>query len=160
MAMDKTDQRLVNGLIISVVAFGVLYFWPEGWIFDGLSSLLSKQESARAALENKGSDYAKHYAPMQQVHFGKNGDPIVSQDDSAPIAGLKLLYEDAKKYTGEQVDLRETANRIDFPAWTKVADTEVDAGVYFRKIWDKHKLTVVTACTNSNVGLDDEDLVG
>ena len=48
MALDKTDSRLVNGAIMATVIFGVVYFWPAGWLgMSGYSALAEQETSAR-----------------------------------------------------------------------------------------------------------------
>ena len=157
MALDKTDQRLVNGAIIGAVIFGVVYFWPAGWLgLTGYAALADQEASARAQLKTTGVNYDTYHSPIQPVHYGERGEPNISTGDDHPIEGLKRLYEDANLFTKEKIEEKQSANRIAFPTWTVTDDR--DPGVYFRRIWENHRNVVEIACKNAKVELDDANI--
>ncbi len=157
MALDKSDQRLVNGAIIGAVIFGVVYFWPAGWLgLAGYSALAEQESNARANLKTTGGNYDTYHSPIQPVHYGERGEPNISSGDDHPIEGLKKLYDDANEFTKAKIEEKQSANRIAYPTWTET--DERDPGLYFRKTWENHRNVVEIACKNAHVEVDDADI--
>ncbi|HLX63610.1 MAG TPA: hypothetical protein VKX17_20235 [Planctomycetota bacterium] len=163
MAMDATDKKLINGLIVGAILVAVLYFYPFGWPFDGYGEMLAKQEAARVTLKSVEKDYAPHYGPLLPAHFGQSGeiDPNTLLSDSAAISELDRLYKEANAFVANQIDEKQKSNRIAFPEWTDVPKEfqhSTLAGHYFRSIWEKDRNKMVDLCVSANVELDDHDI--
>jgi len=158
MALDKSDKRLVNGLILAVVFFGVVYFWPGWFGVDGISGAYERLAERRASLKSAGSTFSQFYAPMQPAHFGEVGEQSIVTADVAPISGLKKIYDDANDVTNQFIRIKKKANRMVFPYWTDIPENERNPGSYFRLVWDDKRFKVAQRCQNANVELDATDI--
>lgn len=160
MALDQTDKRLVNGLIVGAVLLGVIYFWPWDFPFTGWQKQLELQDSARQSLVATNAKYAKAHPPMQPVHFGeKSMEPFKDEGDVALVKDLQRIYKDANKVTEDYIKVKQAANKIKFPDWTEIPENEMSSpGTYFRKTWETHKVVVDFECKKNFVELDDAQI--
>src|ERR1043165_7720416 len=162
MAMDSTDRKLVNGLIVTAVLAGVLYFYPFGWPIEGYQKLMEKENVAREQLTNADKSYTPFYGQIRKIYYdGRDTKDTEKQvSEAVPMNKLKLLYKQANEFHEQQIEAKKASDRIAFPSWTDIpeADKRIP-GHYFRFIWEKHQRKVEIDCKNANVELADQDIV-
>lgn len=160
MPLDQTDKKLINGLIVSVVLFGVVYFWPWDTPFTGYSKQAELLESARGSLTTTAGKYAQTHPALRQVHFGGSGsaDTLPPDGELFLLSKLKGRFGEANKVTQQYIDVKQLSNKINFPEWTDIPEGTRNAGEYFRNIYEKHILLVENECKGNGIELDDRRL--
>lgn len=164
MPMDRTDHLLIKGIIFFAILALVMYFYPFAWPFEGYQTKAQKVRDYELRLKEMSRDYGKHHTlPAPTVwRTGGPGEevpiPSVHENDRRHTAELIEEYSEKIDRLKELIEKKQDDNRIQFPSWTKIPNSERNPGVYFTRKYFQVRDEVKDATRRSNVDLDDPNI--
>ena len=155
MPMDDTDKRLVNGLMwIAAVCLGA-YFLP----YFGYQEQQREEERQRDTLIETDKQYRRMYPDMHPAHRGQTTAEEVLDADGVPLAELNASFTKGNKELDVDIDKKEKASRMNFPDWTNIPlDWRKEEGLYFKDIFEKHKIAIGNELRLNQVSCDDDQI--
>jgi len=154
MPLDRTDSRLLKGLIFFALLGLVFYFF----IYRDQTEAVKKSSDD---FSKTGEELVKYYDTNDSLKAAYD-----SADKSLPdaggsranIASRQKAYSDANKILQVQLTGKEASSRMSFATWTEIPSDEREPGLYFNRQLSKLREDIKSLCRTNTVGLMDDKI--
>ena len=154
MAMDLTDRRLVNGVILFLIILLVAYFLP----YYGYQVQQAHEEDERTKLQTAAKGFERFFPPLHPTNWGVHSTETVNPIHGTPLATSQSKFKDRNLEIIEKIKIKEGDSRMLFADWTNIPPDRRQAGVYFEEKYEEKREVLKHKWEQAGVECLDEEI--